>query len=257
MKLECQSCLLQFDAVGPGPGVTCPRCGSSNLINAPGNAAGPPPAGSSTASSSAGIAATIAQPMQAPMGSPSPFGAAPQPAMPQPPSPFGAQPQAPQQGYGQAQGYGQPAPFGQPPQVMGGYGAPQQQPQQMYGAPQQQGFQQPYGYAPQQQQGGFGPAPAMGFGIAPMQQMGGYGNPQAEAEQRKAMILGVIGILGIWPLGLFAIMTANQARDALVRGDVALSLSKSKSAQIMGWISVAVLGLVVIGGCLIGLAGAA
>lgn len=254
MKLECQSCLLQFDAVGPGPGVTCPRCGSSNLVNAPASAPlGAPPAAS--ASSSAGIAPTIAQPMMPPIGgAPSPFGMPPQnPGPPQqapmgqPPSPFGAQPQ----GYPPV---GQP--MGMPPSAMGpGYGMPPQaQPQPMYGAPPQ--YQQ-NPYMTPQPQGGFGAPMGGNFGIAPVGPMGGFGNAQVEAEQRKAMILGVIGILGIWPLGLFAIITANQAKEAMFRGDMATAMSKSKNAQVMGWISVAVAILAMVGLCFIGLAGAA
>lgn len=165
---------------------------------------------------------------------------------------FGQPPQAPMQPPMQQPPYGQaPQGYGQMPQQPMGY--PQQQQQPMYAPPQQ--YQNPYG-APGPQ-GGFGPAPGMGFGIAPVQQMGGFGNAQVEAEQRKAMILSVIGIFGIWPLGVFGIVLANQAREAMMRGDSATALAKAKNAQIMGYISIGVLVLAVVGGCLIGFAGAA
>jgi hypothetical protein len=248
MKLECQSCLLQFDAVGAGPETKCPRCGSSNVAGA--QAAQGLPSGPATASS--GIAATIAQPMVPPVGmggaivsappASNPYGAPPNPYGAPPPAagnPFGAQPQPPN-------------PYGAPPNP---YGAPQQPPPNPYGAPQQNPYgapqpspyaapQNPYGapqaapYAPPMG-GAYGQPMMGGFGAAPSGMMP-YGNPQVDGEQRKAMIMSVISLLTFWPLAIAGFIYLEGSKDAMRRGDFATAMQKAKSSQTMGWVAIGI-----------------
>jgi hypothetical protein len=259
MKLECQSCLLQFDADTSRPTQHCPRCGSSHVSAAPtadAAAAGPPAPGAPSARSVA-IAPTIAQPMVAPY--------APPPA--NPPSPF-AQP---------VQAYGQPAPasFGAPaPQPPFGapappFGAPAPQPP--FGAPAPPFGAQPppsagasYGanpFAPPPMpvaygapQGAFG-APQGGFGAIPSG-MAPYGpaNVLLESEQRKAFTLSIISVLLIWPLAVAGFMLLQGSKEAAMRGDFATALQKSKTSQLMGWISVGIVAAVVVFACFLGMA---
>jgi hypothetical protein len=279
MKFECQSCLLQFDAVGAGPESKCPRCGSTNVKGAGGDAS-IPASSSGPVGGQPAIAATIAQPMVAPIGAsaigssqPAPFNpmGAPQAAPPSPygapPSPYGAPPSpygAPQQAappnpYAAPQ---QAAPYGAPPNP---YAAPQQAP---YGAapnPYAAQQQAPYGappnpYAQPQQApmgGAFGAPMGGGFGAAPMGMVAvsPYGNPQLDAEQRKATVLGIIAVLTIWPCAIGSFVQLNASKQAAQMGDFNTAFAKAKSAQMWGWASMAIMGGFIALGCLAGLAG--
>ncbi|MFO0557025.1 MAG: hypothetical protein U0269_03290 [Polyangiales bacterium] len=278
MKFECQSCLLQFDAVGSGGDNKCPRCGSNN-VKPSGASASTPASNSGPVSGQAAIAATIAQPMVAPYGAPAtastgpapfnpvgaPQAAPPNPYAPAPQSPYGAPPQAapnpfgaPPNPYGAPQG-APPNPYGAPPNP---YGAPQAAPNP-YGAP-----ASPYGapqaapnpYAPPQgapMGSAFG-APMGGFGAAPMGMVPvtPFGNPQLDAEQRKATILGVLAILTIWPFAIGSFVQLNGSKQAAQMGDFNTAIAKAKSSQMWGWLAIGFTAGFIVLGCLAGLAGA-
>jgi hypothetical protein len=252
MKLDCQSCLLQFDAVGSSPIGSCPRCGSRNVssaLPAP-SPAGTPPATSGTATA---FAPTIAQPMAAPFAPPpanppSPFSAPVVPAG----SPFGA-PAPPPYGAPAPPPYGAPAP---PP-----YGAPAPPP---YGAP-----APAYGAQPAQPPGGFAenpyaqpvmPAP---FGAAPPvfgaipSGMTPYGsqNLLLEGEQRRALTLSIIAVFLIWPFAIAGFLLLQNSRDAGMRGDFVTALQKAKNSQLMGWIAIGITAGIIPLACLAGMAG--
>lgn len=156
-----------------------------------------------------------------------------------PPNPYGA-PQAPPNPYGAP-----PNPYGAPQAAPNPYGAPQMPPSP-YGAPQAA----PMGNAFGAPMGGFGAAP---MGMVPVTP---YGNPQLDAEQRKATVLGVLAILTFWPFAIGTFVQLNGSKQAAQMGDFNTAMAKAKSAQMWGWIPLALtVGLIVLG-CLIGLAGA-
>jgi len=270
MKFECQSCLLQFDAVSSGGDNTCPRCGSNN-VKPSGASASTPASNSGPVSGPAAIAATIAQPMVAPFGARAtassgrapfdPVGAPqappPNPYAPAPQSPYGAAPQPPPNPYGPLPQAAPPNPFEAPPNPF----APPQAAPNPYAAP----APSPYGAAPSpyappqgapmgsafgQPMGGFGAAP---MGMVPVTP---YGNSQLDAEQRKATILGVLAILTIWPFAIGSFVQLNASKQAAQMGDFNTAIAKAKSSQMWGWLAIGLTAGLIVLGCLIGLAGA-
>jgi hypothetical protein len=132
-------------------------------------------------------------------------------------------------GYGgpPAGGYGPPpGGFGAPP---GGFGAPPGG----FGAP-------PGGYGPQP--GGFGAPPAGPYG--PYGPPGPYGAPPGELQQRvdRWFILSIVSIFcGCGVLGIIPILIANNAKDALRRGDFAKAESDIGTVKllcILGYVAV-------------------
>ena len=115
--------------------------------------------------------------------------------------------------------------------MAGGYGAPQGNP---YAPPQAA----PMG-------GAFG-APIGAYGAAPMGMVpvGAYGNPQVDAEIRKANNWAIAAIFGVWILAIPAFSAVNSARQAAAMGDSATAISKAKSAQTLGLVSV-IIGVVI------------
>lgn len=155
---------------------------------------------------------------------PNPYGA-PQAA----PNPYGA----PQNAYGVPQAA--PNPYGAPQMPPSPYGAPQ-------GAPMGNAFGAPMG--------GFGAAP---MGMVPVTP---YGNSQLDAEQRKATILGVLAIFFMWPFAIGTFVQLSGSKQAAQMGDFNTAIAKAKSAQIWGWIPIALTSAIFVLACLAGLAGA-
>ncbi|MBL8681100.1 MAG: CD225/dispanin family protein [Myxococcales bacterium] len=278
MKLECQSCLLQFDAVGAGPDSKCPRCGSTNVKGA----GAAPAVQTGPASGPAAIAATIAQPMVAPVGAPGAPGGFNPVGAPAGGAPFGG---APPSGPGGGGGYGAPSgggafgappsgpaggapfgappsPYGAPPPSGGAFGAPQPAPMP-YGAPQP--APAPYG-APPSPYGAPAPAPmgspfgqpAPGFGAAPMGMVAvtPYGNAQVDAEQRKAMVWAIVALLFCWPAAIGAFVQYSGSQEASRMGDYGTALAKAKSAQMWGMVPTAIFGVIIGLACIGGFFGA-
>ncbi|XP_070200545.1 uncharacterized protein [Littorina saxatilis] len=127
---------------------------------------------------------------------------------------------------------------------------------------QQQGFQL-HGH-----NSGHPPSPRQGFtsgqqpGYQPQQQCS-YPNPNQNQPSgpdrarranntnyaiRSNMCLAVCATVCCWPVGLIAIMSECEARDAVQNGDLAHAKEASDKARSMSWISIFV------GGCVIGFA---
>ncbi|XP_063398558.1 putative transmembrane protein DDB_G0267530 isoform X2 [Mytilus trossulus] len=134
------------------------------------------------------------------------------------------QPYPPGQGYGQPvtqppQGYGQPQQgYGQPPQ---GYGEPPKgygQPQQGYGPP--QGYSSPQGYGMQQQQ-----QQSTVIVTNQPQQMVVHVRPT------NYLIPAIFACLCFWPIGICALIAANDANRAANDGDYAFAETKARNAR--------------------------
>lgn len=146
------------------------------------------------------------------------------------------------------QGYGQPPQgYGPPPQ---GYGPPQHgygPPPQGYGPP-------PQGYGPPPQ--GYGPPP-QGYGQQPgyvgqqvIQQQPVPTNMMVVTQQQQPFTdLTVPAIFAciccFWPVGIFAIIFACNAKSAASSGNMDLAAEKSRTAKILILITV-VLGILCI-----------